>query len=84
MFAGSWYYDPALENISPHLSYLKEIPLKNGARLFYVGSSKADIEMATKKSKTRKKFYDQGKYVPTRFLLVWPRNGLADWAGKHR
>lgn len=80
LFSSSWYNDPALDDISPHLSYLRRIPLENGAVLFRVGSSEQDVNNATMKSKTRKRLYEAGQYVPTCYMWVWPRARLMRWA----
>lgn len=82
MFGGSWFYDPALENVSPRLVYLRKTPEQNGAKLFRIGSSISDIKNATAISKIRRKLYKEGKYVPTGYLLIWPRKELIHWANK--
>jgi hypothetical protein len=35
-FSSSWLVDPALEQVSPHLSYLRTVPENNGGAIFYV------------------------------------------------
>ncbi len=78
VWGGSWFYDPALESISPRLVYLRERPLQHGAALFYSG---VDIHGgALSKSKTRQELYDQGKYLPVAYVLIWPRRALLAWA----
>lgn len=80
LFSSSWYNDPALDRISPHLAYLRTYPLENGAALFKVGSSKQDVVNSTQKSRTRKRLYECGKYVPTCYMWVWPKSKLNRWA----
>ncbi len=80
LFSSSWYNDPALEGISPHLAYLRRYPLDHGARLFRVGSSEEDVADATLKSKSRRRLYESGRYRPTCYLWVWPRSSLSRWA----
>jgi hypothetical protein len=82
MYAASWFYDPELESISPNLRYLREEPEQNGARLFRIGTTRTDIELATTKSATRRKLYNEGKYLPTSYLLIWTRKDLLSWADK--
>ncbi len=78
MYGGSWFYDPALEKISPHLVYLRKRPQDNGARIFYVG---VDVDSgALSKSKTRQRLYDEGKYIPKSYALIWSRKSMIDWA----
>jgi hypothetical protein len=82
MYAVSWFYDPKLEKISPNLLYLRKEPEQNGARFFQIGTSATDIKFATAKSATRRKLYNEGKYLPTSYLLIWPRKELLSWADK--
>jgi hypothetical protein len=78
MWGGSWFYDPALETISPQLAYLRKLPLQNGAMLFY---SNVDINGgALSKSETRRKAYNAGKYLPKTYVVVWPRQAMLAWA----
>lgn len=80
IFGSSWFFDPKLKNISPHLSYLKNLVTDNGGKLFYLGSSEEAIKDATLKSRTRKQLFIEGKYIPTRYLIVWPRKELIKWS----
>lgn len=76
----SWFYDPSLIEISPHLRYLRERPLQNGAFMMKHGSTPIDIERATIKSKKRRKLYEEGKYLPVSYTIFWPRKALIAWA----
>ena len=78
----SWFFDPVLEKISPRLSYLRRIVTDNGGEIFYLGTNEQSIRDSTLKSKTRKKLYDEGEYMPTSYLLIWPRNKLINWSEK--
>lgn len=75
---GSWFCDPALESISPWLTYLQKMPVENGASLFFL--RKDQTGNAFSKSKKRLKLYNDGKYQPKTYLLTWPRNELIKWA----
>lgn len=78
MWGGSWFYDPALEAISPRLAYLRKIPEQNGAKVFF---SNVDIRGgALSKSRTRKELYEKGKYLPKAYVLIWPRENLIRWS----
>ena len=82
MWGGSWFYDPALERISPRLEYLRSVPQDNGAYVFY---SNIDINGgALSKSDTRKQAYEDGKYLPKSYSVIWPRRHLLDWAASMR
>jgi hypothetical protein len=82
VFGSSWFFDPVLENISPRLVYLRTIATNNGGRLFRIGSNAQSIKDATLKSQARRKLYQEGKYMPTSYLLIWPRKDLIAWAEK--
>jgi hypothetical protein len=85
VFGVGWLLDPQLEKISPHLNHVRELPLKNGGKLFYVGSSAQVVTDATLKSATRKRLYNEGKYIPTNYMSVWSRKKLIEWGNKqHR
>jgi hypothetical protein len=81
-FGYGWYFDPQIETISPRLAYKRRRIEDNGGRIFYIGSTPEDIEDATLKSPTRSRLYEEGKYIPTRYMFVWPRRQLIDWAHK--
>lgn len=83
MYGSSWFYDPAIDEISPRLSYLRAIPLTGGAELFFVeeGGSASDNSLAT--SATRRKLYEEGKYSPKSYMLAWGKSSQIAWARNH-
>jgi len=76
----SWYYDPQVMKISPRLAYLHDRPRERGAFFLRHGASQRDIENAIKKSTTRRRLHEEGKYKPTCYSMVWPREELIAWA----
>ena len=84
MFGMSWFYDPCLAAISPRLSYLREIPVQGGAAIFKMEASASALRDSTSKSASRKKLFDEGKYLPTNYLMIWLRADLIAWTRKHR
>ena len=78
----SWYFDPHIKIISPHLGYLQDLPMKNGAKLFRVGKDESGNALST--SKSRRELYDKGDYIPMDYLLVWPRNEMIKWFDAQR
>ena len=38
---------------------------------------------ATAKSSTRKRLYEEGKYKPTGYMVIWLREELINWSDKH-
>jgi hypothetical protein len=75
----SWFYDPEVARISPHLAYV-QTPLRYGAFLAKMRTPPHDVDNALVRSPTRKKLYAEGKYVPACYLLAWPRRRLLAWA----
>lgn len=82
MTGTSWFYDPALETISPNLLYLREVPEQAGAKVFKFGSTDLDIKHATAVSQKRRKLYEEGQYLPTSYTLIWLRDDLIKWANE--
>ncbi len=82
MVGTSWFYDPQLQKISPHLTYLRQLPIERGAFLLRHRAGPQDIEFAIKKSKTRRRLYQEQKYRPNIYSVVWPRKDLIYWAEK--
>lgn len=83
LISGSWFFDPALEAISPDLAYLRQTPKSGGAFFLRIGGSESDIANATATSPTRRKLHESGQYQPTAYLMVWPRGNLVAWARRH-
>jgi len=78
----SWFYDPAIEAISPRLAYLRTLPIAGGALFLRSQSTERDAALATATSATRRALYESGQYVPTSFAMIWQRKGLLQW--RHR
>jgi hypothetical protein len=83
MMGSSWWFDPALEPVSPNLTFLRQVPLDNGAQLFRVGSNSAATQAAIHLSAERKRLYDSGSYRPTNYLLAWARKDMLEWANRY-
>lgn len=83
MFGGSWFYDPVLQDISPKLAYLRERPAAGGARLWLYERGGDAIDNALATSPTRRKLHDEGKYLPTSYMLIWPKADQIRWAKQH-
>lgn len=79
MVATSWFYDPALTEISPRLAYLREVPSSNGAIGVAHGTTAFDIHSATATSPTRRGLYEEGKYRPTCWSILWLRQDMIAW-----
>lgn len=82
VFCASWLYDPALEWVSPHLVYMRESALEKGATLLYASSD--PDSGALFKSRTRRRLFQEGKYVPKTYYLVSPRPVALKWLRSQR
>lgn len=82
LYRRSWLLDPKLEQISPNLVYLRQVPEQNGARIFSGGSRQVDMKLALAMSSARRRLYAEGKYSPAGYVYIWPRKDLLDWAKK--
>lgn len=80
MFGSSWFYDPALDAISPRLAYLRTTPQAGGASLMFVVEGGEAINNATATSPSRRRLFEEGTYKPTNYMLVWGRRDQIDWA----
>lgn len=76
----SWFFDPQLETVSPRLAYLRRIPMDNGAVAIRNGPGPIHTQRATATSESRRKLYEQGKYLPVCYTIAWPRASLLEWA----
>jgi hypothetical protein len=75
----SWFHDPAVAGVSPHLGYILT-PTLYGGFLANMGSAPHHVANATVRSSVRTKMHQEGKYTPTCYLLAWPRKALIAWA----
>ncbi len=81
VIGASWFYDPALREISPRLTYLRSLIVDNGGISMKLGTSTNEVESATRTSETRRRLYEKGEYLPTAYALIWLRDDLLAWAG---
>jgi len=82
LIASSWWYDPALETVSPGLAYLRRGFVERGAFLFRYGPPANDHAIAN--SPQRTKLVEEGKYSPMTYTIVWPRGMMIRWADSSR
>jgi hypothetical protein len=74
VFGSSWLYAPNLPEVSPRLAYIREVALQSGCRFFRYGPDPS--QDALEKSPTRRRLAEEGRYTPTVFAAVWPRDEL--------
>lgn len=76
LIGSAWFYDPVLAEISPNLFYVREYPEENGAEFF---RGKADHSGNALVSSRRRQLYEEGKYHPRKYLMVWRRKSMLAW-----
>ena len=79
LFGQSWFWDPQVSEQSKKMDYLRRLPESGGARFFRLFTSDDPNHIALNHKK-RRALFEQGKYCPTSYLLVWPREALLRWA----
>ncbi len=82
--SASWFLDPKLKTISPHLGYLRDVPERNGAAFFFVEYDYGGNSGALAKSTTRRRLFRQGDYVPAIYMRVWARTDILQWSKEQR
>jgi len=75
LMGASWYYDPAVARFSPKLSYLHDVPARNGAMML-PAEPEGSESGALARSSHRRALYEAGTYQPYTYLMVWSRHEL--------
>lgn len=82
LVASSWLHSPDTMQATPHMIAFSRAPLENGALV--VRHHRADLECGVfYRSPERKKLYEEGRFVPTHGLVIWPRKEMLAWAEAH-
>ena len=77
----SWYHDPDLPRVSPHLSWMNAIVQEGGGRIF--SGAIADNQSGTfENSSARQAAAVRGDYQPREGIVLWPRNAMLAWADR--
>lgn len=76
-FGTAWFYDPALKEVTPRLSFAQDLQVGKGACRLRIGSNEAAIANATATSSERRNRYRDGSYLPTDYAIVWSRRDIA-------
>ena len=82
LVASSWLHSPDTMRVSPHMTGFSRALLDHGALL--IRHHRADLDCGVfYRSPERKKLYDEGQFVPTHGLVIWPRKEMLAWADAH-
>lgn len=82
MFGSSWWFDPKIDFIAPELHFLRQTPVENGAEVYRIGPDADAIRDAIQFSKKRRAVYASGEFMPCRYMMVWARADMLDWASR--
>jgi hypothetical protein len=80
--SSSWYYDPDVAAVSPHLEYIPRLLAGNGCLCFEVPNDDAMRESALRTSRTRRIAHGRGEYTPRAYARLWSRAAILRWAEK--
>jgi len=83
MYGSSWFYDPSIQQVSPRLQYLRRVPLSGGADFWLAETEGHFVEDAIATSPTRRKLYEEGKYLPRSFMMLWGKTDQLQWASRN-
>lgn len=75
-FGTAWFYDPAVKEISPRISFAQDLQVGRGAHRISIGSNDAAISNATATSPSRRALFEEGRYIPTDYAVIWSRSDL--------
>ncbi len=76
VFGTAWFYDPALKEVTPRLSFAQDLQVGKGAHRIRIGSNEDAIRNATAVSAERRNRYKEGSYLPTDYAIIWSRDDL--------
>lgn len=76
VFGSAWFYDPAILELSPRVSFAQTLQTGHGAWQVKMGSNADAIANSTATSPSRRAAYEAGTYLPTDWLMIWSRANL--------
>jgi hypothetical protein len=81
-FCSVWFFDPALQRISPNLAYLRQFPLERGAVFLKIRTTEDGRQSALLNSPPRRALHEAGEYDPQEYLMIWPRRAMLAWLSR--
>jgi hypothetical protein len=80
IFGVGWLSDPVVSEISPHHTAThRHISESGGISLRLDSADGASVRLATGTSRTRRRLYEEGRYRPTDYMTIWPRDVVVRW-----
>ena len=77
----SWYHDPDLVKVSPHLAWMNGIIEEGGGTVIQGGPADADSG-TFENSASRREAAASGNYAPRNGIVLWPKAQLFEWADR--
>ncbi|HET9951625.1 MAG TPA: hypothetical protein VFS09_07520 [Candidatus Eisenbacteria bacterium] len=84
LVSASWYYDPAVGDLSPHLAFLPRIVAENGGLLIEVPMDRDMREHALMGSRVRREAAEKGLYRVRNYARIWGRAPFLAWAERQQ
>ncbi len=78
----SWYHCAAVGEAIPHLAWLHDFFIEQGAFLVDMEPAPPDAGFMAGSAK-RRELYRQGKFRPRQTLVLWHRAAMLSWAAAH-
>lgn len=78
----SWIRSPDTHRVSPRLAVVNTPVTAGGGFITTIGRAPLDCGVFAR-SETRRRAYDEGTFVPTIGLMLWPREDLLRWWRAH-
>jgi hypothetical protein len=82
LVAVSWLYSVSVGDVSPHLTWVRDFYLENGAYLvdMHLSSKRSGFMIGSQK---RRRLYAEGKFRPRETLVLWRRQEILAWAERN-
>jgi hypothetical protein len=78
----SWFHDPGISEVSPHLAWTNRVILENGGLVVSAGLASVS-EGAIENNRERQVAYEKREYSPRLGLVLWPRDAMLGWLARH-
>ncbi len=82
LMAASWFYSAEVGIAFPHLAWLRDFYVEQGAYLAEMEIADADAGFMIGSAK-RRQLYEQGMFRPRQTLVLWRREAMLAWAEAH-
>ena len=78
-FGVTWLIDPQLVEVSPHLSWYRDVVVAAGALMSPADTDEQTVSDATSTSQARRGLFEQGQYQPRDYRMLFPREATLRW-----